>query len=169
MLGLSPEQHGGWIGIGDPGEPSTHKPRVSVTAGECAILSSLAAGRKVLEIGTGLGVSTRALARWARSVVTVDIDPWVAEKVVPTFADMPHVQFIANRHHELAGYEPEMVFIDADHSTTATTEDIEYALLLKPRLIAVHDANYDNVRAALQPLDAWLILDTAHGIAVRAL
>src|SRR3954471_13056030 len=67
----------------DPGEPRIKKPRVSVTEDEARILSAFALGRVVLEIGTGLGVSTRALASTAKCVWTSDIDEWVQRTIWP--------------------------------------------------------------------------------------
>ncbi len=46
-------------------------------------IEALVRGLDVLEIGTGLGVSTEWMARTAHSVVTVDIDPWVWKHVFP--------------------------------------------------------------------------------------
>jgi hypothetical protein len=67
----------------DPGEPIFMTPRISITDDEGEILYILSKGKDVLEIGTGLGVSTCWLADNAHKVVSVDIDPWVQEKVWP--------------------------------------------------------------------------------------
>jgi hypothetical protein len=68
----------------DPGEAyyGGSPKRLSVTDEEAEILAKLATGMTVLELGTGLGVSTKALASTAKSVITVDPDPWVREDEV---------------------------------------------------------------------------------------
>ena len=63
---LVPQENGSYTHPADPGEPTTGTPRLSVTELEADILAALVAGRDVLEIGTGLGVSTRAMAATAR-------------------------------------------------------------------------------------------------------
>lgn len=152
----------GYLHSDDPGEPSTGKPRLSISDNEANILVGLAAGRMVFEIGTGLGVSTRALARYAISVITQDIDPWVAITIAPTLAVLPNVTCIQDRRK----YEPlvDLVFIDGDHNTDAVTEDITFARSLHPHLIVLHDAKYPNVARALD--DNWLIIDSEHGLAI---
>lgn len=145
----------------DPGEPSTGHPRLSISDLDAAILAVLARGLLVVEIGTGLGVSTRALASTAAAVQTIDIDPWVHEHIWPdldaagiwvrkTRPDIPYV---------------DLVFIDANHATTAVIEDLRYARSLNPRIIVCHDSNYDDVRHALD--GEWLYIPTEHGLAVQ--
>jgi predicted O-methyltransferase YrrM len=145
----------------DPGEPTTGVPRLSVTDAEAAILAERVAGLHVLEVGTGLGVSTRAMAATAATVHTVDIDPWVIENIWP---DLPDNVDRTTAVPQRGGFGA--VFIDGDHSTEATLRDIGVALsLLGPDgFVLVHDANYPKVRKAI-PDDAE-ILDTEHGIAV---
>lgn len=151
----------------DPGEPTTGKRRLSVTDLECEILAAIAAGRRVFEIGTGLGVSTRALARWARHVVSEDVDPWVAANIAPELeGELTHVTCIHDR--EPYGYgamQFDLVFIDGDHNTASARDDIAYARSLAPQLIVLHDANYENVRHALDG-DGWHVIPTEHGLAV---
>lgn len=80
---MIPHPKGGRYRADDPGEPTTGVPRVSIADDEVELLASLVAGKRVLEIGTGLGVSARAMASTATEVVTVDIDPWVHANVWP--------------------------------------------------------------------------------------
>lgn len=148
----------------DPGEPTTLKPRLSVSDMEAGILSALGARRRVFEIGTGLGVSTRALAWRARCVVTEDVDPWVNEVIAPTLEDLHHVTCIRDRE-PYGPMEFDLVFIDGDHGTQAVRDDLAYARSLHPELIVLHDANYDNVKHGLSG-DDWLIIPTEHGLAV---
>lgn len=143
----------------DPGEPTTGKPRLSITDLEAGILTAAGAGRYILEIGTGLGVSTRALARFAFGVTTIDIDPWVHDHVWPSLPD--NVFCTTGRFKTHAP----VVFIDGDHSTEAVIADIEFARSLEPELIILHDAKYDNVRRAIEAvMDNFTIIDTEHGI-----
>ena len=141
----------------DPGEPSTGDPRLSVTDLEAAILMVLVDGLMVLEIGTGLGVSTRALAASAAVVHTVDVDPWVQATIWPGLPD----NVIC---HESVATVPavDAAFIDGDHSEDATRRDLEST---DARLVIVHDANSPTVKAALG--DGWRIIPTTHGLAVR--
>lgn len=148
----------------DPGEPTTQKRRLSISDTEALILSALGARRRVFEIGTGLGVSTRALAWRARCVVTEDVDPWVAHTIAPTLEDLAHVTCIRDREP----YGPmtfDLVFIDGDHATQSVRDDLAYARTLHPELIVMHDANYDNVKRAI-PTEGWIVIPTEHGLAV---
>lgn len=163
------DRHGSYTSPDDPGEPVIEKPRVSITEDEAKILSAIAAGRSVFEIGTGLGVSTRALARWAHVVVTHDIDPWVHENVWP---DLPKNVVRAPERLDPSWWSVSLVFIDGNHATDAVLEDIEFARSLEPQLIVLHDAKYDNVRRAILTDEGrwdeapdWTFLDTHHGLA----
>lgn len=146
----------------DPGEPSTGDPRLSVTDLEADILAAFVAGRHVLEIGTGLGVSTRALASSAESVHTIDIDPWVRETIWPdlppnvTCGDLPRREF-------------EAVFIDGDHSSEAVERDITLAMRVAASgaVVLAHDTGSDAVRKPLlAACDRWRFIPTTHGIGV---
>src|SRR5438552_5695279 len=107
---LARSKHGGYRSLSDPGEPSTGFYRISVTDTEGAFLAFLAAGKRVLEIGTGLGVSTNYLAMTAREVVTLDIDPWVHTNVWPNLPENVTPSTIA-------GVGPyDLVFIDGAHT-----------------------------------------------------
>jgi hypothetical protein len=148
----------------DPGEPTTGVPRISIAADEIQILTEAARGHTVLEIGTGLGISTRALAEYARMVVTVDPDPWVAETIAPTFPDnVLHVPTIDQIPFNSAFT---MGFIDGDHSTESTRRDIFDCTVRLPigSRIYVHDAKYPNVAAALTGY-GWKHIPTTHGLA----
>ena len=153
-------ESGSWSHPDDPGEPSTGHPRLSVTDLEASILAAFVAGWTVLEIGTGLGVSTRALASTAKQVHTVDIDPWVHETIWPYLPDNVVTHESPDKVDRVFA-----VFIDGDHSTAQTARDIVTAQRCSPNVILCHDANYDEVRKAFD--DGWHIIPTEHGIGVR--
>lgn len=158
MRDLEPTESGSWRHPDDPGEPSTGDPRLSVTELEAAVLGALCADRSVVEIGTGLGVSTRAIAEWASSVVTVDVDPWVQETIWPALPSL-----VVTSPLLPVGQVFDVCFIDGDHSTEQTAADIEWALD-NARLVLVHDVRYPNVAAAMG--HGWVMIPTEHGIGV---
>lgn len=164
MTGLSSHASGGFVHDGDPGEPSSNAPRVSVTVAETRILADLAEGLRVLEIGTGLGVSTSGMARTAASVTTVDVDPWVWATIWPT---LPANVTCTKSTTDLCG-PFDLVFIDGDHTPEAVRSDLLEAARLAPGgLVAVHDVNYPNVSDQLGA--GWATIVTEHGIATRRL
>lgn len=158
---LVPADAGSYRHTDDPGEPTTGQPRLSVTDEEAAVLSAVCIGRGVLEIGTGLGVSTRALADSARFVITVDVDPWVHDNVWPFLPG--NVAGVKALDEITASFDA--VFIDGDHSTDATRRDIDFARshLLPGGLLVVHDVNYGSVRKALTG-PGWRTVTTSHGL-----
>lgn len=157
----------GYEFVGDPGEPSTGKRRLSISDREAEILSGFARDRAVLELGTGLGVSTRALAQHARSVITVDIDAWVAAAIWPTLADLPNVSKVDHRGQLMESFVFDLAFIDADHSTAAVREDIGFCRLhMSPGgKIVLHDARYPSVIRGLSG-EKHEYIETEHGLAV---
>lgn len=156
-MSLELHRSGSWVHPSDPGEPRIGKPRLSVTDLEAAILAELVAGLTVLEIGTGLGVSTRAMAETARVVHTVDIDPWVWENVWP---DLPE-NVVPHRSIDTVP-EFSVAFIDGDHSTEAVEADL--ASVAGCPLVIAHDTNSSMVRAGLG--DGWRFIPTTHGLGV---
>ena len=161
---LVPYPQGGFTHPDDPGEPSSNAPRVSVTPAEAQILANLATGLRVLEIGTGLGVSTAGMAQTATSVTTVDVDPWVWVTIWPT---LPGNVTVAKTTAELCG-PFDMVFIDGDHTPQAVRADLAEAVRLAPGgLLVAHDANYTDVSDQLG--DGWATIASEYGIATRRL
>ena len=159
-MNLIPHSTGSYVHGDDPGEPTTGEPRLSITEVEGEMLAVLAAGRSVLEFGTGLGVSTRALARTARKVYTVDIDEWVQETIWPTLPD--NVSTCGDRDRLPI---VDMVFIDGDHTEQGTAADVAAAMRLASEVVVMHDTLAPSVRSACD--DDWLFIGTTHGLGVR--
>jgi SAM-dependent methyltransferase len=84
MIELVRDANGSYTCPTDPGEPELRTPRVSVTDAEAEQIAKWCAGLRVVEFGTGLGVSTRAIAKTAAEVITFDVDQWVQQSVWPT-------------------------------------------------------------------------------------
>lgn len=164
-LNTTPE--GSFVHPRDPGEFAygTATPRMSVSVEEAKILSWLARGCVVIEIGTGLAVSTRALAERAQIVSTVDNDPWVHSTIWPLLEHTPRVVTFTSipENHVRA----DLVFIDGDHRAPGVERDIAS---VKPfcrpdTLVVFHDVKYSNVgdvvRAASRVMRK---IDTVHGL-----
>lgn len=151
MIELTKLANGGSICEADPGEvgyPDTPR-RGSISERECAILAELARNKMVLEIGTGLGVSTRALASTAYRVDTIDIDPWVIENIHPNVAP---ARAFTSRADLVAKYD--LAFIDGNHYPTSVVEDVQFAMSVMQDggLIVLHDSRLKMVK------DGWRCL-----------
>lgn len=159
---MIPYPHGGYRHPDDPGEPTTGQPRVSVSDLEASILEALARGRHVVEIGTGLGVSTRALAAHARTVHTIDVDPWVHATIWPDLPSnttgVPDRRLVAGRF--------DLAFVDGDHSRQAALDDLTWCAA-RARIVIAHDTNYESVRRACDQLGGFSYLPTEHGLGIR--
>jgi len=138
----------GFICPDDPGEPGLKIPRWSVNEIEARIVSEFCRGLRVLEIGTGLGISTKEIARRAKWVYTVDIDPWVKENIAPSLPD--NVLFYDNIK-KIGAVNFDAAFIDGLHNYSQCTQDIEDARRLVKRdgLFIFHDAKMDPIRGAV--------------------
>ena len=113
------------------------------------ILANLASRLRVLEIGTGLGVSTRALASRAKSVVTVDPDPWV---VAP---DLPNVTLLREPPDDCSAFD--LAFIDGNHCVDAVVGDIRLCSRI-PKLV-LHDTDMQDVQDAIRQCGLRLVED----------
>ena len=135
----------GYVCTTDPGEPGLNVPRWSVSDGEARFVAELCKGLDVLEIGTGLGVSTRAIAKLAHWVHTVDVDPWVKENV-----ELPdNCTFYSDIEDVPEGLGAS--FIDGRHSKSYCLKDIKSSqrIVKEGGLFIFHDAKMDAVRAAV--------------------
>lgn len=177
VSGLRRLPYGAWINPSDPGEPgySDIRQRGSITARECDVLAALAVGRRVLEIGTGLGVSTAALASTAVHVTTVDPDPWVYSTVLPRIREFPNVAFFEDRSEIPPDWHFDLIFVDGAHTAEAVTADGAYAAerVDRPGLVVFHDAKIPAVEEGIESsgIDTELAygLDTECGLVLVAL
>ena len=115
-------------------------------------LHTLAKGKRVLEVGSYLGLSTICLAQSAESVLSVDPHDGrgtaIRQDTLPGFHKslerygVENVESIVGTAEDVPeGMAFDLIFIDGDHSYEAVARDIELALpLLAPGgLIAFHD------------------------------
>jgi predicted O-methyltransferase YrrM len=125
-------------------------PHHPISDEQAALLAKLAAGKMVLEIGTGSGVSTRALASSARQVATFDIAEKVRNLIWP---ELPSNAIPFDRRHEplrQGGFNFNLVFIDGDHSEDGVRADIleAWPLMRKDALWVFHDMQQEaSIRA----------------------
>lgn len=146
----------------DPGEPQHGHKRIGISLDEDAVLGALARGRTVLEVGTGLGYSTRAMLHGgAARVVTVDPDPWVHRVIWPELRRYePNVGLLEmlrelRELRELpsaAAMQFDMAFIDGAHDYSSVRHDaVECARRVLPGgLLVFHDwTGIDPVAAAV--------------------
>ncbi len=139
--GLIARGGGGFQHEKDPGEPILHTKRYSVTIEEAEILKLYAKGCRVLEIGTGLGISTIALASVASDVVTIDIDEWVHNEVVPHLKRLvlAPTKFLDKWPSDEVKFD--VIFIDGCHQSAEVEQDIAKSLqrLAPNGVILFHD------------------------------
>lgn len=138
--------------------------RLSVNDLEARLIGSLVNGLFVLEIGTGLGVSTRALAAKAKTVVTVDPDPWVAENIHPALKDLHNVIFM-DKMPEVGKFDA--VFVDGAHDYESVANDIEKCKKIASDdcVFIFHDSKYKSIAAAIgNYFTEWIPCHTAAGI-----
>jgi predicted O-methyltransferase YrrM len=140
----------------------------SLTAAETAELQRLAAGKRVLEVGSAYGYSTVALALVATRVTAVDPHTWLDS--LPTLERNLAAAGVANKvtiirgdsravlpRLALAGPMFDLVWIDGDHSADVVASDIEWAVkLLNPGgILALHDLDEDTCGGVRVAVDAW--------------
>ena len=124
----------------DPGEKGykNNPQRLSVTEQEAEILGRLVAGLRVVEIGTGLGVSTRAMAETAIEVVSVDVDSWAHQFDFPDNVKL--VQDIPLSRFDFA-------FIDGSHKYQHILADIN---IVNAPILVIHDCYIVEVKRAIE-------------------
>lgn len=143
--------------------------RLSVNDQEARLISDMVNKRFVLEIGTGLGVSTRALAEKATNVVTIDPDPWVTENIQPLLKDLKNVIFL--EEIPTSG-KFDAVFVDGNHDYENVKDDIEKAkkVCISGAVFIFHDSKYVGVRKAIEEsFGNFVDCRTAAGIGIAFL
>lgn len=143
---------GGWIHPKDPGEPGgkLNRKRWSVTPADIGALQVLCRGRRVLEIGTGTGMSAAGMAACAASVVTMDIDPWVRDTIAPHLAGVADFRFGREAVREDEKFD--FIFIDGLHQRDSVISDMRWSLehLDRPGMIVLHDITDPEVQQGLE-------------------
>lgn len=131
----------------DPGEQcyGTEVPRGSISLFEGEFLATLCAAKRVIEVGTGLGISTRYIARTAECVWTIDPDPWVKEVIVPEIGE---VNVVALCSWDGVPAHVDVVFIDGCHKPGAVANDLRLASekLQNCGVIVLHDWRLPDVQ-----------------------
>jgi ubiquinone/menaquinone biosynthesis C-methylase UbiE len=164
MLNLVPAPNG-YTCPDDPGEPGLGLQRWSISDAEARIVAELLRGYFVLEIGTGLGVSTNKIAEKARWVYTVDIDPWVEKAIAPTLKE--NVTFFNSTTN--VPCDVDGVFIDGLHTYNQCMEDITNSkrIVKKGGIFVFHDTKMPAIRSALISSGLeWYFIDTPAGLAI---
>lgn len=168
MINLTKRDDGSHESPDDPGERCYGgvAKRISITEEECDLLASLLAGRCVLEIGTGLGISTKAIAKTSAYIYTFDTDPWVIENVHPQL-ECQYIHCLSDRASPVPPIDA--AFIDGYHDKNAVREDIEFCRRLGARLIILHDIKAPAVMETAKEFGQVAIYDTHWGIGVLCL
>ena len=109
-------------------------------ADRLAGLAGVGAEDRVIEIGTGLGVLTRALARRARHVVSIEIDSGLVaalreESLLPGDVELLHADALALDLAELIGDGDAPVRVVANLPYSAATPLLRRLLDLRDRLV----------------------------------
>ena len=107
------------------------------------LLSVLAAGRRVAEAGTAFGESAEAMARTAKSVVTVELDPDRAAQAARRLASYENVELLVGDWLELLPPRGpfDLLFLDAGgfkHEPDGSS-DLVFGLLTRGGLLVMDD------------------------------
>lgn len=124
------------------------------------LLAVLATGKHVAEAGTAFGEGAEAMARTARSVVTVELDPARAELAAERLAPYPNVELLIGDWRELLPPRGPfgLAFLDGGgfkHDPDASG-DLVFGLLERGGLLVMDDMTPG--REEFDPVRAW-----AHG------
>ncbi len=124
------------------------------------LLSVLAAGRSIAEAGTAFGEASEAMARTARSVVTVEIDPARAALAAKRLAPYENVELLVGDWWELLPPRGPfgLVFLDGGgfKHDPAARSDLVFGLLEPGGLLVLDDMTPG--RQEFDPVRGW-----AHG------
>lgn len=128
-----------------------------LTDEEANELRRLASDRIVLELGAWKGRSTVAFAETARYVVSVDRHRGITghgeslQEYLGNILSLDNVAAVIASFSDfvpLLGYYFDVVYIDGDHDTVSVERDTALAISLDPKIIAMHDWDFDEVKAA---------------------
>ena len=120
-------------------------------------LRRLGDNKRVLELGAWRGRSTVVLAEVAEYVISVDVHRGISEQPEDTLPDylaavrdLPNVAIVVARFQDIVPHlrSVDLVFIDGDHDFRSVERDITLALLCEPLVVAFHDWDFTEVRAA---------------------
>lgn len=146
----------------------------SLTLDETDKLKELAAGKKVLEIGSAYGYSAIVMALAGADVVAVDPHQqlnsyWIMKQNLDTYGVSDLVQVVQDDSGIMSAMgkgQFDLIWIDGDHSEAAVEHDVTRAVqLLKPDgYLACHDYNEDTCPGVAAFLNRWktppLLVDT---------
>lgn len=128
-----------------------------------------------LEIGTYEGGSLQVLSAYSESVISLDINPAVAEKLHGRFSNVEfrsgtsgHVLPDLVASFNSSGNTPQFVLIDGDNSTEGVRRDIEALLALKPVndvVIILHNSFNPDCRAGMTSAN-WSASPHVHAVDV---
>lgn len=136
----------------------------SMTPAErCAFIYilSLANADLGLEVGSGKGGTSQAIAKYCRRAISLDLDAENQQRLKPLF---PNVDYRPGDSHKLLpgvlkeieneSDELGFVFIDGDHTEAGVKEDINHVLNYRPRskplFILCHDSFNPNCRRGIK-------------------
>jgi hypothetical protein len=143
-----------------------HGPNVLMGYTEIAYFEAILAQIKpqcAIEVGTETGATLAIIAKHAKKVVSIDIDPRVKTTLEGQFKN---VVFITGSSHtalpEVLKRVAEMntpidfIFIDGDHSAEGVREDIEHVLNYRPKtrlVVMMHDSFNPECRRGILAAD----------------
>jgi hypothetical protein len=144
--------------------------------GEQTALVALLAGLRpevAIEIGSRYGGSMQVLSRYARRVISVDIDPTCRERLGGRY---PNAEFVTGdsrqtfgplmRRLEAEGAAVGFVLIDGDHTAAGVRADVGGLLGYRPKtplFVALHDSFNPPVRDGIRTA-AWAESPHVHAV-----
>lgn len=151
---------------------TTDLPHGWLNTDEAAQLAKLAAGKTVLELGAYKGRSTVVMSETAVHIVSVDrhrgVPPVHAGDTLEDYfaatRELGNVtKVVTENWHDFSRFlRPgmfDLVYVDGDHDYLAAERDAVLAQQLDPRVVAFHDMDFQQVKAA-----AELIFGPAAGL-----
>lgn len=122
------------------------------------LLAVLAAGRRVGEAGTAFGEGAEAMARTAKSLLTVELDPERAAVAAERLAPYENVELLVGDWRELLPPRGpfELLFLDAGGFKHAPDEngDVVYGALTTGGLLVMDDLTPGRIE--FDPVRAWV-------------